>query len=316
MGPNIRPVPLLESRFFHAACQANSYKHDGAGSAAASTQRRRGPGLGPKPGSIPAIGSRKGWQSGVVASAILRDALFADLAMPYCCICHATVDRWTPHPHIEGRSEFMKLMQTVGSDLSVFSCPACGCTDRDRHLWLYLDAIALPPRLPGADVLHLAPEAALERLIAAQQPGSYVRGDLHPYRPGHLVIDAQALQFADASFDLVICNHVLEHVACPELALQECRRVLRPGGVLIAQTPYSPMLKKTFERLDAVDPGFATLFYGQADHVRLFGADIGDYFRNAGFRGELLPHEQLLADIDPALAGCNAREPLFAFYNA
>jgi SAM-dependent methyltransferase len=210
----------------------------------------------------------------------------------------------------------MKLMQTVGSDLSHFSCPACGCTDRDRHLWLYLEAIGLPPCLPGADVLHLAPEAALERLIAAQKPGSYVRGDLYPYRPGHLVIDAQSLQFDDASFDLVVCNHVLEHVSCPELALQECRRVLRRGGMLIAQTPYSPTLRHTFERLDAVDPGFATLFYGQADHVRLFGADIGGYFRRAGFIGELLSHDQLLAGIDPALAGCNVREPLFAFYNA
>jgi len=233
--------------------------------------------------------------------------------MPQCCICQQTVERWSPHPHIEQRSEFMTMMETVGSDLSIYQCPACRCNDCDRHLWLYMSAVGVTQQIRGARVLHLAPEAHLERLIEALQPQQYVRGDLHPTRAHHLKIDAEQLQFADASFDLIICNHVLEHVANPLRALAEFHRCLQPGSVLIAQTPYAPKLMKTFEVDAPVTPQFAKLFYGQEDHVRLFGADIVDYFHAAGFAGEPLAHDTVLAGIDPQAYGCNRREPFFAF---
>lgn len=233
--------------------------------------------------------------------------------MPHCVVCDQAVAAWTPHPHQHQRSAFMQRMQTVGSDLSVFACPACGCTDRDRHLWLYLNAAGLPAQMRGARILHLAPEPGLEALVAACEPATYVRGDLHPQRPHHQRLDAQALPFADGAFDLVICNHVLEHVQDPATALRECRRVLAEGGMLIAQTPYSPLLKHTFELTEWPDAGFATLFFGQADHVRLFGQDIASYFHAAGFKGEPYAHDALLPEADAAQWGVNAREPLFAF---
>jgi len=231
-----------------------------------------------------------------------------------CCICRQAVDRWLPHPLIDQRSEFMKLMDTIGSDLSVYQCPECGCNDRDRHLWLYLSAVGVLQDVRGTCVLHLAPEAHLEQLIAALQPAEYVRGDLHPLREGHVEIDVERLPFADARFDLIICNHVLEHVASPQRALAELHRCLRPASLLIAQTPYSPRLKQTFELNEPVTAEFAKLFYGQEDHVRLFGADIVQYFHAAGFMGELLEHDTLLAGLDPKDHGCNRREPLFAFW--
>jgi SAM-dependent methyltransferase len=233
--------------------------------------------------------------------------------MPHCSVCEQTVSAWRPHPHIERRSEFMKLMQTVGSDLSVYQCPACGCTDRDRHLWLYLKTIGITASLRGARVLHLAPELALERKLMACDLGEYVRGDLHPSRAGLRRIDAENLPFGDGHFDLIVCNHVLEHVASPERALAEFRRCLKPRGVLIAQTPYAPLLKKTFEMKTAPTAEFARLFYGQDDHVRLFGDDIVDYFHASGFNGNLLPHDSVLPGVDAHEHGCNALEPLFFF---
>lgn len=233
--------------------------------------------------------------------------------MPYCCICDRDVAAWLPHPHIQARSEFMKLMQAVGSDLSLYQCPSCGCNDRDRHIWLYLNKIGVIERLEGASVLHIAPELALEPKLAACGLGEYVRGDLMPNRPGVEQVNVEAMPFQDERFDLIICNHVLEHVASPERALAEFRRCLKPRGVLIAQTPYSPVLKHTFELNVAVDVEFASLFYGQDDHVRLFGSDIASYFHQAGLQGELLPHETLLPDVDAQAYGCNVREPLFFF---
>ena len=240
----------------------------------------------------------------------------ATLARPdvgRCSICETEVAQWTPHPQRGQRSEFMKLLDAVGSDLSVYLCPHCQSTDRDRHLWHYLRATGLLQRLAGSRVLHIAPERHLEALIQASRPQAYVRGDLSPQRAGHLKLDVEALPFEAGSFDLVICNHVLEHVADPVRALKEFHRCLGPDGVLIAQTPYAPSLKHTLEMNRPVSAAFAKLFYGQEDHVRMFGADIAGYFHAAGFKGELRAHDEVLPAMDARLQGCNAREPFFAF---
>lgn len=234
--------------------------------------------------------------------------------MPYCCVCDQSVSVWLPHPHADQRSPLMHLLNTVGSDLSMYLCPSCRCSDRDRHLWLYMNAAGVAAQLQGSTVLHLAPEPHLERLIAAAQPAHYIRGDLHPTQAHHQRINLEALPFDDDSLDLVICNHILEHVQHPDKALSEIHRTLKPGGVVIAQTPYAPCLKHTFETKTVPDAQTAHLLFGQADHVRLFGDDITDYFHTAGLQGDLLTHASLLPEVPPAEFGCNAREPFFVFW--
>ena len=233
--------------------------------------------------------------------------------MAFCCLCEKSVDAWLPYAKRAERSPFMILMETVGSDLSVYGCPHCGCNDRDRHLWMYMAAAGLPEQLAGQRVLHLAPEQSLEPRIRACNPSRYVRGDLFPAREGITRVDAEAMPFEDASFDLIIANHLLEHVSSLQRALAEFARCLAPGGMVIAQTPYSPRLMNTFELDTRPTPEFATLYYGQVDHVRLFGRDIGALFNAAGLTGTLLPHDQLLAQFDPLEFGCNRHEPFFAF---
>ena len=233
--------------------------------------------------------------------------------MAFCCLCEQTVDAWVPHPGRAQRSPFMAMLGTVGSDLAVYGCPHCGCNDRDRHLWMYMASAGLPEQLAGARILHLAPEASLEPRLLACRPAEYVRGDLFPARAGILRVDAESIAFEDGRFDLIIANHLLEHVRHPERALAEFARCLAPGGLLIAQTPYAPALKHTFELETPPTEEFATIYYGQVDHVRLFGGDIGTLFNAAGLTGSPMPHAQLLGEFDPLEFGCNGREPFFAF---
>ena len=234
--------------------------------------------------------------------------------MPYCCVCNQTVDHWTPHPLRAQRSPLMVMLDTVGSDLSVYECPSCKCNDRDRHLWLYMKASGIASQLEGADILHMAPEWRLEPLITACKPASYVLGDLFPTHARYQRIDLENLPFADDSLDLVICNHVLEHVLGIEQALSDIHRCLRPGGMLIAQTPYAPIIKRTLELQQVPDAATAKLLFGQEDHVRLFGGDIEQYFHDSGLQGSLMAHETLLPDVDQATFGCNVREPFFVFW--
>jgi SAM-dependent methyltransferase len=125
-------------------------------------------------------------------------------------------------------------------------------------------------------------------------------------------IDVTRIPYGDASFDWVLCNHVLEHVPDDALALREIRRVLRPGGTAVLQTPFASGLEKSLE--DAGEIGTdakRTEFYGQEDHVRLYGRDLFERIQAAGFRLELKTHGECLPDADAARCGVNRDEPLF-----
>jgi SAM-dependent methyltransferase len=233
--------------------------------------------------------------------------------MPYCVICEKQVERWLPYPYRNQLGQFTRLLGSVGSDLERHNCPNCHCNDRERHLLLYLQAEGIYDNLSGLRILHMAPESNLELRIQSARPKEYIRGDLAPTRPEHRQLNVEKLPFKDGSFNLILCNHVLEHVADPDRAMAELARCLAPSGQLIAQTPYVPNMKWTFEMFEPVSTSFAKLFYGQEDHVRLFGADLLHRFHAAGLDGELLPHHQVLAEFDCDEYGCNEREPFFLF---
>lgn len=231
-----------------------------------------------------------------------------------CCICGSHVQRFLPYR--DGLASFPAVMteaDIVGSDIENFECPACGCHDRERHLYLYLQAAGLLKAMHGSRVLHFAPEAHLQRLIAAESPAEYVRADLMPVRAHVRRLDLTAIDLPSNRFDFVIANHVLEHVGDDAKALREVLRVLKPGGHAVLQTPFSarrpskfedPALRGEFERLQA---------YGQEDHCRLYGADFADHVASFGFVSRVASHDQLLPHVDPQVSGVNAREPLLLF---
>ena len=119
------------------------------------------------------------------------------------------------------------------------------------------------------------------------------------------------MDLASSSIDLVIANHVLEHVADDGKALSELFRILAPGGYAVLQTPYSRKLHTTWSD-PGINTGQARLHaHGQEDHVRLFGRDIFQRITAAGFQSQVRRHEELLPDVDPREVGVNPAEPFF-----
>ena len=201
----------------------------------------------------------------------------------------------------------------IGSDLKRYACPKCESNDRERHLKLYCQKLGIDRVMAGGRILHFAPEPQFAAFVAAANPHEHVKADLFPAAADIRKVDMLAMSFAAASFDMVIANHVLEHVADDAQALSEIHRVLRPGGMAILQTPYSAMLQTTFEDPGIVSRDARTYVYGQDDHVRLYGQDIFFRFAEAGFESHVARHETTLLEFDPATYGVNPREPFFLF---
>lgn len=206
-----------------------------------------------------------------------------------------------------------RALKAVGSDVDHFECPHCGASDRDRHLVLYIRAAGLMDRIAGAKILHFAPEKHVSELISAHRPALYIQADKFPTRAGIVELDLTRIAADDQSFDLVIANHVMEHVADVQQSLAEIYRVLARGGLAILQTPFAPTLTRTFEDPGIQDGPARLHAYGQEDHVRMYGRDIDAVFASQGLISRVKSHEGLLPEIDAERYGVNPAEPFLLF---
>jgi len=97
-------------------------------------------------------------------------------------------------------------------------------------------------------------------------------------------MDVHQIPFDDNTFDVVFCNHVMEHVEDDIKAMSEINRVLKPGGWAIIQSPVYPEMETTLEDPAITDPLDRERVYGQNDHMRKYGRDYGERLRKAGFK--------------------------------
>ncbi len=128
-------------------------------------------------------------------------------------------------------------------------------------------------------VLHFAPEWPLFNRLR-RSPG-YIGADIIRRRNANAVRDITALAEPDASFDALICNHVLEHVPDDATAMRECRRVLRSGGIAFFSVPVN-MDQDTWEPSAGMPTWEVERICGW-DHKRLYGRDIVARLTAAGF---------------------------------
>jgi len=160
-------------------------------------------------------------------------------------------------------------------------CPICNSFDRERLLYLYLanqtDVFEKPAKL-----LHVAPEERLKNLLCSKTNLDYLTADLFQ-KTVMVKMDITDIQFPENSFDIILCNHILEHVIDDRKAMAELYRVLKPGGWAILQVPMSLSLSNTYEDSSITSPADRETAFGQNDHVRIYAGDYLTRLADAGF---------------------------------
>jgi ubiquinone/menaquinone biosynthesis C-methylase UbiE len=142
-------------------------------------------------------------------------------------------------------------------------------------------------------VLHIAPEQCFLEIFKKQTNLDYITSDIES-PIADVKADICDLPFNDNSFDIVFCNHVLEHIANDTKAMQELYRVLKPSGMGIFQIPQEISREKTFEDPTITDKKERTIIFGQYDHVRVYGRDYFDKLRSIGFKVDEVDYSKKL----------------------
>ena len=166
-------------------------------------------------------------------------------------------------------------------------CPNCLALERHRLMWIFLrDRTNF--NIDELKVLHIAPELCFIKRFEAMENIEYTTADLESPL-AKVKMDVHEMPFDDNSFDVVFCNHVMEHVREDRLAMSEILRVLRPGGWAIIQIPvFSPRPDTTIEDPTITDPKEREKLFGQDDHVRLYGLDYPERLRAVGFKVDVI----------------------------
>ena len=199
-----------------------------------------------------------------------------------CPMCGAKRRRFLPYGYVTSREDAL--------------CPRCLSLERHRMIWLWLerrsDLFTSHPTL-----LHIAPEVSLISHFKRHYKGhtGYITADLEsPLADMHF--DVQHIPMEERSVDVVICNHLLEHVEDDRVALKELYRIMRPGGWGIVLVPEDRSREVTFEDDTITDPKERTRLFGQYDHRRVYGRDYDDRLREAGFEVERIAVEDMLSE--------------------
>lgn len=159
--------------------------------------------------------------------------------------------------------------------------PSTLSLERHRLLWLYLknetDFFENQHK-----ILHFAPEQAFYKRFRELSNLDYTTTDLHSPL-ADVKADICNLPFQDNAFDVILCNHVLEHIPNDTKAMKELYRVLKPGGWGVFQIPQDLKRETTFEDDSITDKKERAKIFGQYDHVRIYGKDYFNKLRSIGF---------------------------------
>ncbi len=185
-----------------------------------------------------------------------------------CPVCKGKFKKFLSYGHVNIRSNVL--------------CPKCLSLERHRLMWLFLEN-KTDFFISKKKVLHIAPEQCFYDRFKKMNNLNYLTADLKSPL-ADIKFDVQKIPLPDNEYDVVICNHVLEHVKDDRKAMSEVFRVLKPGGFAILQVPFDPSLQQTYEDPMIIGPKAREEHFRQKDHYRLYGIDYPERLKDAGFK--------------------------------
>lgn len=185
-----------------------------------------------------------------------------------CPVCNSQYSKFLPYGRIARANAL---------------CPNCLSLERHRLIWLYLreNTNFFTAKLK---VLHIAPEHCFVDRFETLPNLEYITADIESPL-AKVKMDVHEIPFPENTFDVIFCNHVLEHVDNDIQACSEFNRVLKPSGWGILQSPVYNLIE-TIEDKSITDPAERERLFGQRDHVRKFGKDYAARLRNSGLKIE------------------------------
>jgi SAM-dependent methyltransferase len=210
--------------------------------------------------------------------------------------------RWTRLRRLAG-AWLNDRRQFQGAGRLPRTCPICGyhgvfisvghparwdarclnCGSRERHRLLHLWITEGGDRFAGKRILHFAPEKVVMRRMRGN--ALYETADLMQPGVTHKV-DISHVPLPDASYDVVMANHVLEHIDDDRQAMRELFRLLKPGGIALLTVPINPTRQQTYENPTITGKAERWAHFSAHDHKRYYGLDFAARLTESGFAVE------------------------------
>lgn len=173
-----------------------------------------------------------------------------------CCIC--------------GGKEFVTFAGRPNA-----RCIKCNALERTRMAALMLKKYNVLKQ--GMNILHFAPEKSLHDLIQSYSPSEYIKADISTSVQGievtYFDIPKQIHTLPENHFDLILHNHVMEHLRCSDVFVAyHIHRALKPGGHHLFSFPIYPGRKYKCD-FEETNPKILEERYGQNDHVAMYGSE-------------------------------------------
>ena len=139
-------------------------------------------------------------------------------------------------------------------------------------------------------MLHFAPEPCLTKKF--KKKFDYLSADIHP-NVAMAAMDITDIKSPNDTYDVIMCNHVLEHIPDDRKALKEIYRVMKNGAWASLQVPMKG--ETTYEDTSINTPEAREKAFGQQDHVRMYGSDYYQRLQEVGFTTHVYKKEDFFS---------------------
>lgn len=194
----------------------------------------------------------------------------------YCPCCESHLKRYVDGG-FNKRPERFNVERYNGIDQMVV-CPVCGSFPRHRIQALWMNENM--EQISGKKILYFSMEKSM-KMWCKRNKINCTTADL--YREADLKIDIEDTGLEEDSYDVIVCNHVLEHVSDFRKALKELYRIIKPEGMVIVSFPTDLSLDTVYEDNLVVSEEDCRKHFGQSDHKRIFGRDSKELLESIGF---------------------------------